>query len=128
MLETRGDEPRYREIIATTLSTTLRPASASQTAKQTKILQRMPLKNASQNGKVALAAAILTALMPTDSLFVCQCCDQRTNKTRPNAPTRLARYTMTQLRISSAVVIRRLAQAHDEQIVPSEKLGAGNHD
>jgi hypothetical protein len=64
---TKGD---IGNMTAKILSTTLRAARASQTAKQTKMLQRIPLKKASQKGSAALAGAIFTALDPTALLFI----------------------------------------------------------
>ena len=60
------------KMTAKILSVTLRPARASHTAKQTKMLQTIPLKKASQKGSAALATAIFTALIPTALLFICQ--------------------------------------------------------
>ena len=46
--------------MATTLSMTLLPASAIQTAMQTRALQSTPLKKAVEKGSATLPAAILT--------------------------------------------------------------------
>src|SRR3972149_6625634 len=47
--------------MAMILSVTLRPAMAIHTARHTRMLHKIPLKNASQNGREAFATAILTA-------------------------------------------------------------------
>jgi len=53
------------KITARILSIVLRPLKASQIARQTRTLQRMPLKNASRKGIFTLALAISRALPPT---------------------------------------------------------------
>ena len=100
-----GSNPRATNavignIMAKILSVTDRPLKQSQTAKQTSILQRIPLENACQNARFTLLFAIISAFTPMVESAEVHCLLSQIKNTMANEPTRLPMKTMTQLRRS----------------------------
>src|SRR3989338_11408027 len=75
--------------IASTLSTTLRPASAIHNARHTRMLHSTPLKNADQKESAHFAAAIFTYCNATALLLISGWPDWETRSASPAAPAKL---------------------------------------
>src|SRR5690606_11392760 len=104
--------------IATTLSTTLRPAAAIQIARQTSTVHSAPRTKATSHGSAAFAAATSIALRATRPSPSRGVSARSTSAARPAAPTRLPRQTRHQLRSSSPVPTLPSAQAIASRLLP----------
>ena len=101
-----------------TLSTTVRAPKPTQTARHTKILHRMPLKNSVIQSGVTFDTATEIMAPPTAPPFMSPICAKYTRATATSAPARLPSHTSAQFFAMAPSVIFLLANAHTISMLP----------